>query len=277
MRNAVLVVCLFGLMLANPTRLLASGAKLSKAQTEEIRVAKSRGERLFAQDRRAWIASDLLSANKKIARPSQQTYIALEADADGVARVLWVDTAAESVFAEVVFQARADLNACAKAQRKARCKGIEFSAVSRALTPSEVSLLAAANTLSQSSVKTCTNLPPNFALLKDGDGLLGYVLSSRDSFDTVILGGHTRLKLSLDGKRILATEPLFKNCLIVTKDSNQGKPAMQFATTLVADIVHEGLVFAALDDQSLVVVGGKAKRMVAIEPNGSAVKIVLVQ
>jgi hypothetical protein len=243
---------------------------LNSAQQAEIDLALARGNRLFAQDRRAWIATDLvlplLDKNKA------SSYLVLEPSLPSdAAKVIWTQTAAgrSEVFAEVTFAPEADLAACAKAASQGpSCNGIVLKSVVRNLSDAELVMQRAFNTLRKAEAKVCTDMAPNFILLQESDGWIGYVMSARHSYDISILGGHTRVTISADGNKILALQPLYKNCNVINNLEAMPKdatPVAKSATTLVAQLLHEGLVFSALDDALDIYVIGTAGIVVRVK------------
>jgi hypothetical protein len=260
----------------------ARAVVLTPVQQAEIDLALARGNRLFAQDRRAWIATDLLLASALFDKNKPSSYLVVEPKAaSDSARVVWTtqSEAASHVFAEVTFPANAALAECAKAGSTGpSCDGIVLKSAARTLTEEERLLQTAFNTLRAAKVGVCTKAAPNFILLQEPNKLIGYVLSARDTFDISILGGHTKVDIAADGRAVLSVQPLFKNCNVVKNAGAvpEGSTMVaKFATTLIAELLHEGLVFAALDDAVDIYVGGTAGFLVHVKTeHGRATAVV---
>lgn len=92
-----------------------------------------------------------------------------------------------------------------------------------------------------------------------GKGFLAYTLAATTDPDLIYIGGHYRMTISENGKKVERIDRLFKSCLILNKgDVPEGaESAALFASHVVSNTPVETHVFVSLlHDQSLYIATG---------------------
>lgn len=250
----------------------------SEGDTAEADAALRRGQRLFLQDRLAWVASDLYQeALQRSAVPAPRSVVwTVQALPEGgwmVSFVIDIEEGGGYVDAEVYFTAQADPDACLREglADPSRCDGIDIARGVRPVRAEEARWLQARHSmLGYPALRVCSPVPPNFSLLEDAGRWFGYVLTASDDPQHSILAGHTRFELSADGRQILQHRPLYERCRAL-QGGDEGLPD----TLLVAGdqaLFHEGHVFLHLDLRRPVRVRNRAGQLTEISGAGSTLR-----
>ncbi len=106
------------------------------------------------------------------------------------------------------------------------------------------------------------------ARLAGEQGWLVYLLAAHLRHGEVVLGGHVRLLVSADGRRLLRTTPLSKGCLIVPPPRPGEPPRVSVAVvTPIGDVPLEGYIYLSwLDRVPIFVARGNA--LYRFDPRG---------
>jgi hypothetical protein len=119
-----------------------------------------------------------------------------------------------------------------------------------ALPPDQAAMWRARQTAIQTSPPRCgANLNPVVlnASLVGQKGWLVYLLNPATRDGQIVIGGHVRVFLSEDGRRVLDTFPLSHSCMVVGGDDSEGKATVAAVTTQVdGDVPHETMVSESL-------------------------------
>lgn len=144
-------------------------------------------------------------------------------------------------------------------------KAILAPAEGDALPPEQAAMWRARQTAIQASPPRCgTNLNPVVlnASLVGQKGWLVYLLNPATQNGQIVIGGHVRVFLSEDGKRVLDTVPLSRTCVAIGGDDAERKATVAAFTTQVdGDVPHETTVSESLRSKKDIFVGtrnGKA-------------------
>jgi len=75
----------------------------------------------------------------------------------------------------------------------------------------------------------------------DSDGWLVYVLAATTDKKTVVVGGHSRVRVSPDGTEVISVIPLYKSCLVAEKPSLEQaeEPTAFYVSFPIADVPSE--------------------------------------
>ncbi len=267
-RHLLVVCCLYlGACASVPT-----GPPLTAEASAAADRAVLLGQQLHLYDRMAWVAADIYQeALRRSAVPPPNSVVwAIRPLADGghiVSFIINIDEDGGYVDGEVYFGANVDPDRCLRegGQDPALCEGINIARGVRPATPDEQRWVHARRTMyADPELRVCTEAPPNFSLLDEGEVSYGYVLSASENPAEVILSGHTRFRLSADGGEVLAREPLFQRCQVIQSDPEQIPEAL-FVASPTAELFHEGHVFLLLDQRLPVFVSGRLGATIALE------------
>lgn len=126
-----------------------------------------------------------------------------------------------------------------------------------------------ARTLAIDSIPELASSRYNTVVLPDvdGDGFLVYALAASTNPDLVYIGGHYRMTVSEDGKKIERIDRLYNSCLVLKKsDVPKGSNVVgMMATHVVSNTPVETHVFACLSHKQTLIIGTLDKKNWLIE------------
>ena len=182
----------------------AEKAGLSDAESREVMKAERLGEELYLQDVIAAKSTDaLLRVVGPIKPGALNGWIVVKDGGKNLTRFLkWTG---EDV--NVVYDVRIDVKGNAEVAKDNL----------RPLSATETAMFRARRNALLAAPKDCTKAY-NTAVMEDIDsnGWLVYVLAATAE-DLIVVGGHSRVKVSADGKTVLAVNPLYQSCLMLPK------------------------------------------------------------
>jgi hypothetical protein len=202
--------------------------KFSEAESREVFKAERLGEELYLQDAVAAKASRLMIQTVGPIKPGELSgWIVVKDGAKNLTR--FIKQTGETI--NVVYDVRLDF------------KG-EGEVTKDNLTPlskTELAMFRARHNAVRAAPKDCAQAY-NTAVMEDIDsnGWLVYVLAATKE-NAIVVGGHSRVKVSADGNNVLAVTPLYKSCLTIPipTDSNNAKQEALYVSYPVADIPSE--------------------------------------
>jgi len=182
----------------------AEKAGLSDAETREVMKAERLGEELYLQDVIAAKATDALMRVVGPIKPGALNgWIVVK---DGGANLTrFIKGTGEDV--NVVYDVRIDVKGSTEVMKENL----------RPLSATETAMFFARRNALRAAPKDCAKVF-NTAVMEDIDssGWLVYILAATAE-DVVMVGGHSRITVSADGKTVLAVTPLYQSCLALPK------------------------------------------------------------
>jgi hypothetical protein len=182
----------------------AEKAGLSEAESREVMKAERLGEELYLQDAIAAKATDaLLRVIGSIKPGALNGWIIVKDGGGNLTR--FIRQTGEDV--NVAYDVRIDIKGNAEVTKDNL----------RPLSATEMAMFLARRNAMRAAPKNCAKAF-NTAVMEDIDssGWLVYILAAT-SEDVIVVGGHSRVKVSADGKTVLAVTPLYQSCLALPK------------------------------------------------------------
>jgi hypothetical protein len=206
----------------------AEKAKLPDAESREIFKAERLGEELYLQDAIAAKATNMLLQTVGPIKPGELSgWIVVK---DGVKHLT-----------RFIKQTGEDINVVYDVQIDAKGDSEVTKDNLRPLSKTEIAMFRARQNALASAPKDCARAY-NTAVMEDIDsnGWLVYVLAATDR-DAIVVGGHSRVKVSPDGNNVLSVTPLYKSCLVLEKPSadNTKNPEGFTVSYPLADVPSE--------------------------------------
>jgi hypothetical protein len=182
----------------------AEKAGLSDAETREAMKAERLGEELYLQDVIAAKATDSLMRVVGSIKPGELAGWIVVKDGGGEL-TRFIRRTGEDI--NVAYDVQIDIKGSAKVTKDNL----------RSLSPTETAMFLARRNALLAAPKDCTKVY-NTAVMEDIDssGWLVYILAATAE-DLIVVGGHSRVKVSADGKNVLAVTPLYQSCLMLPK------------------------------------------------------------
>jgi hypothetical protein len=182
----------------------AEKAGLSDAETREVMKAERLGEELYLQDVIAAKATDALLRTVGAIKPGALNgWIVVKDGGGNLTR--FIKGTGEDV--NVVYDVRIDVKGSTEVVKDNL----------RPLSATETAMFFARRNALRAAPKDCAKVF-NTAVMEDIDssGWLVYILAATAE-DAVMVGGHSRITVSADGKTVLAVTPLYQSCLALPK------------------------------------------------------------
>ncbi|MGA2069754.1 MAG: hypothetical protein ABSG97_00245 [Sedimentisphaerales bacterium] len=182
----------------------AEKAGLSDAETREAMKAERLGEELYLQDVIAAKATDALLRVVGSIKPGDLNgWIVIKDGGGNLTR--FIKGTVED--ANVVYDVQIDIKGNARVTKDNL----------RPLSATEMAMFLARRNAMRAAPKDCARAY-NTAVMEDIDssGWLVYVLAAMAE-DVIVVGGHSRVKVSADGKNVLAVTPLYQSCFVLPK------------------------------------------------------------
>jgi hypothetical protein len=205
----------------------AKKAKLSDAESREVFKAERLGEELYLQDTVAAKASRMLLQVVGPIKPGELSgWIVVKDGAKTLTR--FIRQTGEDI--NVIYDVRIDVKGDAEVTKDNLTT----------LSKTEIAMFLARRNAMRAAPKDCARAY-NTAVMEDIDsnGWLVYILAATKE-NVIVIGGHSRVKVSADGNNVLAVTPLYSSCLTVPipADGNNAKQAL-YVTYPVADLPSE--------------------------------------
>ncbi len=203
-------------------------AKLSDAESREAFKAERLGEELYLQDTVAAKASSMLLQAVGPIKPGELSgWIVVK---DGVKTVTrFIRQTGEDI--NVIYDVRIDVKGDAEVIKDNL----------RPLSKTEIAMFLARRNAMRAAPKDCAR-GYNTAVMEDIDSnsWLVYVLAATKE-NVIVVGGHSRVKVSPDGNNVLSVTPLYKSCLTIPipADGNNAKKEALYLSYPVADVPSE--------------------------------------
>jgi hypothetical protein len=202
--------------------------KLSEAESREIFKAERLGEELYLQDVVAAKASRMMLQAVGPIKPGELSgWIVVKDGAKTLTR--FIKQTGEDI--NVVYDVRLDVKG----------DGAVTKDNLMPLSKTEIAMFRARQNAVRAAPKDCAPAY-NTAVMEDIDssGWLVYILAATKE-NAVVVGGHSRVKVSADGNNVLAVTPLYKSCLTVPipADGNNAKQEALYVSYPVADVPSE--------------------------------------
>jgi hypothetical protein len=182
----------------------AEKAGLPEAESREVMKAERLGEELYLQDVIAAKATDaLLRVVGQIKPGALNGWIVVKDGGGNLTR--FIRQTGEDV--NVAYDVQIDIKGNTEVTKDNL----------RPLSATEMAMFLARRNAMRAAPKDCARAY-NTAVMEDIDssGWLVYILAAT-SEDVIVVGGHSRVKVSADGKTVLAVTPLYQSCLALPK------------------------------------------------------------
>jgi hypothetical protein len=181
-----------------------ANAGLSDVESAEVIRAERLGEALYAQDMVAAKATNMLI--QAAGAPKQgivSGWIVVEEGSGYLTR--FIKEAGEDL--TVVYDVRIGLKG----------KGEVLQDNLRPLSEKEAAMFRARQNALRAAPQECTP-GYNTVVLEDidSDGWIVYVLAATKE-DAIVVGGHSRVQVTADGRKVISVTPLYKSCLVLEK------------------------------------------------------------
>ena len=182
----------------------AEKAGLSDAESREVMKAERLGEELYLQDVIAAKATDALLRIVGPIKPGELSGWIIVKDGGGNL-TRFIRQTGEDV--NVAYDVRIDVKGNAEVTKDNL----------RPLSATEMAMFRARRNALRAAPRDCSK-NYNTAVMEDIDssGWLVYILAATAE-DVIMVGGHSRVKVSADGKNVLAVTPLYQSCLTLQK------------------------------------------------------------
>jgi len=182
----------------------AEKAGLTDAESREVMKAERLGEELYLQDVVAAKATDAMLRVVGPIKPGELNgWIVVKDGGGNLTR--FIRQTGEDV--NVVYDVRIDIKGNTEVTKENL----------RPLSATEIAMFLARRNALRAAPKDCAK-NYNTAVMEDIDssGWLVYILAATGE-DVVIVGGHSRVNVSADGKNVLVVTPLYQSCLTLQK------------------------------------------------------------
>jgi len=193
---------------------------LSQEESIEIAKAETIGKEIFQNDHAAARATDvLLSQSVDFSSQPIKGWIVVS-DNEGYL-VRFINETQHGI--EPAFDVKIDYRDKGKLQEKPLGP---LSNEQKAMFLARQNALKSAPSLCSDKYNTVVLPDP------DSDGWLIYVLAATEEPDKIMVGGHSRVKVSNDGKKVISVNELSKSCLSMNKPKfHEGKEPTAFIVT----------------------------------------------
>jgi hypothetical protein len=185
--------------------------KLSDAETREIFKNERLGEELYYQDVVAAKTSRMLTEATGPIKPGVLSgWIVVK---DGVKHLT-----------RFIKQTGEDINVIYDVRIDTKGNGDVTKDNLRPLSKTEIAMFRARQLALKAASKDCAQAY-NTAVMEDidSDNWLVYVLAATDK-DVIVVGGHSRVKVSPDGSKVLSVTPLYQSCLMLPMPQSVTNP-----------------------------------------------------
>jgi hypothetical protein len=182
----------------------AEKAGLPDAESLEVMKAERLGEELYLQDVvAAKTTNTLLQAVGPIKPAELSGWIVVKDVGGNLTRFIKVT----GEYVNVAYDVRIDVTGSTEVVKENL----------RPLSATEMAMFLARRNALRAAPKDCAK-NYNTAVMEDIDsnGWLVYILAATAE-DAIMVGGHSRVKVSADGKNVLAVTPLYQSCLTLPK------------------------------------------------------------
>jgi hypothetical protein len=190
----------------------AKKAKLSDVELREVFKAERLGEEIYLQDVVAAKTSRMLLEVVGPIKPGELSgWIIVKDGPKNLTRF--------------IKQTGEDINVIYDVQIDMKGSGTVTKDNLRPLSKTELAMFHARQNAVRAAPKDCARAY-NTAVMEDIDssGWLVYVLAASNR-NEIVVGGHTRVKVSPDGNNVLAVTPLYKSCLGLPIPANIKNPS----------------------------------------------------
>ena len=206
----------------------AEKAKLSDAESQEVFKAERLGEELYLQDVIAAKASLMLLRTVGPIKPGELSgWIVVKDGAKTLTR--FIRQTGEDI--NVIYDVRIDVKGDSEVTKDNL----------RPLSKTEIAMFLARRNAMRAAPKDCAR-GYNTAVMEDIDsnGWLVYILAATKE-NVIVVGGHSRVKVSPDGNNVLSVTPLYKSCLTLEKPpaDNTKEPPAIYVSYPLADVPSE--------------------------------------
>lgn len=206
----------------------AEKAKLSDAESREVFKAECLGEELYLQDVVAAKASRMLLQAVGPIKPGELSgWIVVK---DGT-----------KTLTRFIRQTGEDINVIYDVQLDVKGDGTVTKDNLRPLSKTEIAMFRARQNAMRAAPKDCARAY-NTAVMEDIDSSswLVYILAATKE-NVIVVGGHSRVKVSPDGNNVLTVTPLYKSCLTIPipADGNNAKQEALYVSYPVANVPSE--------------------------------------
>lgn len=249
-RHVIMLTCLFSL--------IATGfSDIQPIREFEIKTIENLGSEIYLRDKYAAQAADILfdkvGGPDKLQEKEIKGWIVNKQNDKYLVRFIKQTPSGLSPAYDVVF-VPSGKNAFREATGEL---------TSREIAKFNARQLALKNIPERCSDRYNTVVLPNV----EGQGFLVYALAATTDPSLIYIGGHYRMTVSEDGKKINRIDRLFNSCLILNKgDLPEGsESAGLFASHVVSDTPIETHVFANLLHEQPLFIGTMDKKVWAIE------------
>jgi hypothetical protein len=177
---------------------------LSDVESTEVMRAERLGEALYVQDTVAAKATKFLLREAGLPEPGEMNGWIVVAEGNGyLTRFIKED--GENL--DVVYDVRINMEGDGKVSRSNL----------RPLSGTEAAMFRARQNAMRAAPKECSENYNTVTLEDpDSDGWLVYVLAATME-DVIVVGGHSRVKVTADGRKIVSVTRLSKSCLVLEK------------------------------------------------------------
>jgi hypothetical protein len=182
----------------------AEKAGLSDAESREVMKAERLGEELYFQDVVAAKTTDALLRVVGTIKPGELSgWIVVKDGGGNLTR--FIRQTGEDV--NVVYDVRIDVKGNVEVTKDNL----------RPLSATEMAMFLARRNALRAAPRDCSK-NYNTAVMEDIDssGWLVYILAATTE-DVIVVGGHSRVKVTVDGKNVLAVTSLYQSCLMLPK------------------------------------------------------------
>jgi hypothetical protein len=201
--------------------------KLTDAESREVFKAERLGEELYLQDFIAAKASRMLLQAVGPIKPGELSgWIIVK---DGVAHLT-----------RFIKQTGEDINVVYDVHIDAKGDTVVTKDNLKPLSKTELAMFRARQNAMRAAPKDCARAY-NTAVMEDidSDGWLVYILAA-SSRNSIVVGGHSRIKVSRDGNNIESVTPLYKSCLDIPVPADNNNPRQDISVSYaVADVPSE--------------------------------------
>lgn len=249
-RTAVLVFTIAGFSHTAGSQAVSPGqsaaedfiaAKMTSAEAAAIADAERRAAAMYQADQLAWFASDYVREKRLVHPRKFRGYVAVPRP-DGSGDVYYLRNGGKKPTALLVHL---------DAQRRP----VSHDSIDD--VPPDVTIRAdALATALAGKPRLCTRTP-NTIIFKEGEDWLVYVMSGTDDANAVLIGGHTRMRVSGDASEVLEVEPSANTCFTLERpDTEKGfTPKFAFMTHARSTTPTEFHVFQSLTYRVPFIVG----------------------
>jgi hypothetical protein len=201
--------------------------KLTDVESREVFKAERLGEELYLQDFVAAKASRMLLQVVGPIKPGELSgWIIVK---DGVAHLT-----------RFIKQTDDDINVVYDVHIDAKGDTVVTKDNLKPLSKTELAMFRARQNAMRAAPKDCAHAY-NTAVMEDigSDGWLVYILAATSS-NAIVVGGHSRVKVSPDGNNVQSVTPLYKSCLAIPIPADNNNPLQDISVSYpVADVPSE--------------------------------------